>query len=501
MTIRKKRTVLWLILLLVAPGLAADLKGPYLGQRPPGAVPEVFAPGAISMPDSRETALALSPQGDGGYWFFSKNGDIYWRQAPVMEDKVLPGRDYSHGGSAARTGDWPQWRGPNRDGVSVETGLLKAWPAGGPPLAWEKAGLGEGYSSVAVVGDSIYATGTKDGNEICTGMDAAGSVKWQTDYGRAWKDKSTRSARCTPTVIGDRLYLITGYGDISCLDCAQGRVLWKGRGLDQFQGECHELQGVAESPLVVGDKVIFTAGGKQTSVVALDRTTGQTLWKSPSAGGTSCFISPIHLRLADRDVVVSGTSEALLGVSADTGEFAWTHRGVNWTVTPIYDDGRLYDGNNVFGIKASTEDVSVVWTQAAWASFGQFVRLGDRLYATVYEGQKWRGFACIDWQTGKTLYEDRTIREAAVTAADGLLYVYEHNGGRLLLVRPGEAGLEIAGSLRVAKGSGPHYAHPVISHGRLYVRHGDYLMTYDIRGSDSPGTLAKGPAADPSKNL
>jgi outer membrane protein assembly factor BamB len=221
-------------------------------------------------------------------------------------------------------------------------------------------------------------------------------------------------------------------------------------------------------------------------VVALDHSAGRTLWQSQSEGGTCCCISPIHIRQGDRNVIVTGTSQALLGVNADSGKIAWTHRGVNWTVTPIYDTGRLYDGNNVLAVTASPGDAPVVWTQAAWASFGHFIRLGNRLYGTVYEHDRPRGFACTDWQTGKILYEDRTIKEASVTSADGLLHVYEHNGGRLLLVRPGQTSLEVAGSFRVAQGKGPHYAHPVISHGRLYVRHGDFLMVYDLRRADLP---------------
>jgi hypothetical protein len=388
--------------------------------------------------------------------------------------------------SLVQAGDWPQWRGPNRDGVSTETGLLKTWPAEGPRLLWEKADLGEGYSSVAVVGDRIYATGTKDANEFCTALDPNGHIQWQQDYGRAWKEGANRSARCTPTVCGDRLYLITGYGDIGCLDRVKGRVLWKVRGLERFQGECHELQGHAESPLIVGDKVIFTAGGKRTSVVAMDCSTGRTLWESKSAGGTSCFISPIRIRSGDADVIVAGTAEALLGIDANTGGSAWTHHGVNWTVTPIYDDGRLYDGNNTLAVAPSSADVSVAWTSETKALFGHFVRLGDRLYGSMMGRENLFRFACFDWRTGKTLYESRGIKEASVTSADGLLYVYEHNGGRLLLVRPGQTSLELAGSFRITQGKGPHYAHPVISNGRLYVRHGDYLMVYDVRRADLP---------------
>jgi outer membrane protein assembly factor BamB len=242
--------------------------------------------------------------------------------------------------------------------------------------------------------------------------------------------------------------------------------------------------GLWRSLLVVGDKVIFTAGGTQTSVVALDRSTGNTVWKSPSQGGTSCFVSPICIQANNREVVVTATTEALLGIYADTGELAWKRRGVNWAVTPLYDNGRLYDGNNVFVLNGASADVSIAWTHTAKGAFGHFVRLGDRLYSGLTAEGKPCILTCTDWQTGKALYEVEGIHDVSLTAAEGLVYAYEHNGGRVLLIQPQETSARIVGSFRIQKGSGPHYAHPVISHGRLYLRHGDYLMAYDVRGKN-----------------
>ncbi|MGD8786695.1 MAG: PQQ-binding-like beta-propeller repeat protein [Phycisphaerales bacterium] len=384
--------------------------------------------------------------------------------------------------SVLQSADWPQWRGPNRDGISAETGLLKQWPPAGPPLLWEKAGLGEGYSSVAVVGDIIYATGKIDANEYCTALDLEGNVKWQTDYGRAWNKSDHRRARCTPTVSGNHLYLISGLGDVSCLNRNDGTVLWKVDGLKRFGGSGHEIQGIAESPLVVDNKVIFTAGGGRTSVTALNCSTGRTLWTSQSVGGTTCFVSPLRIKVNNRDMVIASTAEALIGVYADNGRIAWRNSDINWAVTPAYDNDCFYNGHKLFRISENSNQIQEIWTSELIAGQSHFIRLGNHLYGSMREPPG-MGFqlTCLDWQTGKVLYKIGRILNAALIAADGMLYSYEQGRGRVSLIRPGPEDAEIVGSFRISKGRGPYFAHPVISNGRLYIRHGDYLMVYDIR--------------------
>ncbi len=387
--------------------------------------------------------------------------------------------------SLVQSADWPQWRGPNRNGVSNETGLLKEWPEDGPPLLLEKAGLGEAYSSVAVIGDIIYATGKKDANEYCTALDIEGNIKWQTDYGRAWIKDAHRRARCTPTVIGNHIYLITGYGDISCLNRQDGTIIWKVDGPELFEGKGHEIQGFAESPLVVDNKVFFTAGGPKTSVVALERLSGDTLWTSECIGGEPCFISPIGIRINNRDVIVTSTAEKLIGVYADNGQIAWRNPDVNWAITPVYNNGCFYNGHKLFRIQGNSNEPQEVWTKEILGSMSHFVRLGERLYGSMGEqGQAYK-LTCLDWQTGNIQYSNENIRDASVISADGMLYTYEQNGGRVCLIKPGPENADIAGSFRITKGRGPHYAHPVIANGRLYMRHGDYLFVYDIRDKNS----------------
>ena len=387
--------------------------------------------------------------------------------------------------SLVQSADWPQWRGPNRDGVSSETGLLKEWPSEGPALLWEKAGLGEGYSSVAVVDEIIYTTGKKDANEYCTALDINGNVKWQTDYGRAWNKDTHRQARCTPTVLGNHIYLITGYGDISCLNRQDGSVIWKVKGLQRFEGEPQEYQGIAESPLVLDNKLFFTPGGEKTSMVALDRSNGQTLWTSESMGGTPCFVSPIRIRVNNRDMIVTCTSKALIGVYADTGRIAWRNPDINWAITPIYNDRCFYNGHKLLKISGNSNEAEEIWTSKLLAGMSHIVLLGDRIYGTMNEPNEANVLTCLDWKTGRVLYENREVRNAAIISAEGLLYCYEQNGGKVSLIKPGSESLEIVGTFRIRKGRGPHYAHPVISGGRLYMRHGDYLFAYDIKDKDA----------------
>lgn len=387
--------------------------------------------------------------------------------------------------SLVQSADWPQWRGPNRDGVSGETGLLKTWPEDGPSLLLEKAGLGEAYSSVAVIDDIIYTTGKKDANEYCTALDIEGNVKWQTDYGRAWIKDAHRRARCTPTVVGDRIYLITGYGDISCLNRQDGTVIWKIDGPKLFEGKGHEIQGFAESPLVIDNKVFFTPGGPKTSVVALERSNGDTLWTSKCIGGEPSFISPICVQSNNRDIIVTCTAEKFIGVYADNGQIAWRNSDIYSTITPIYKDGCLYNGHKLLKIPANPNEVHEIWTKEIQAGMSHFVRLGNRLYGAMGESNQGTILTCLDWQTGNVLYSNENIRDASIIAADGMLYCYEQNGGRVCLIKPGPENADIAGSFRITKGSGPHYAHPAISNGRLYMRHGDYLFVYNIRDKNN----------------
>src|SRR5882724_1567139 len=176
--------------------------------------------------------------------------------------------------AAQAGGNWPQWRGPNRDGISTETGLLKQWPTDGPPLVWKVAGAGTGYSSLAVANGRVYTLGLKGDREYVIAFDVAtGKQAWATAHGGAYRDDRGDGPRGTPTVDGDTLYALGGNGDLSSLDARAGRVNWTMNVLQKYGGSNIQW-GISESPLVIGEKVLVNAGGPGASIVALKKRMG-----------------------------------------------------------------------------------------------------------------------------------------------------------------------------------------------------------------------------------
>jgi len=199
-------------------------------------------------------------------------------------------------GSLCRGDDWPQFRGPNRDGKSAETGLLKTWPKGGPELLWSVDGLGIGFSSVAVAGGFVYTTGMIDGEGFLFAFDLAGNLKWKESYGPEWTG-SYKGVRTTPTVDDSRVYMFSGTGVMACFDAGSGKKLWDVDTLKKFDGE-NIRWGMSCSPLVDGNKVYCTPGGRKGTMVALDKMTGKTIWATTGLDEHSAYCSPILASLA-----------------------------------------------------------------------------------------------------------------------------------------------------------------------------------------------------------
>ncbi|HUQ68067.1 MAG TPA: PQQ-binding-like beta-propeller repeat protein, partial [Planctomycetaceae bacterium] len=226
--------------------------------------------------------------------------------------------------STSAPGDWPQHRGPHRDNISKETGLLKQWPDNGPPVDWKTDGLGEGYSSVAVVGDTIFTLGTRGREEALFALDAAnGSVKWSTPLGRIFQDGTGNGPRGTPTVDGDRVYALGGHGDLVCANTESGDVVWKMNILQEFGGN-NIVWGISESPLIDDDRLICTPGGRQATMVALNKLTGKPIWRSAIQGNPSAaYSSPIAINVGNVRQYVNFVHTAVVGVRASDGEPMW----------------------------------------------------------------------------------------------------------------------------------------------------------------------------------
>jgi outer membrane protein assembly factor BamB len=392
--------------------------------------------------------------------------------------------------------DWPQFRGPNRDGKSAETGLLKTWPPGGPRLLWSVKGLGIGFSSAAIAHGSVYTTGMLDGEGFLFAYDLAGRLRWKVSYGPEWR-KSYKGTRTTPTVDDDRVYIFSGLGRLACFDAETGRRIWSVDTLKKFDGR-NITWGMSGSPLIDGDKVYCTPGGKRGLIVALNKWTGKTIWATTGLNESSAYASPILIEDRGSRLVVNLVQKSVVGVSPDDGRLLWRVPFKcsfdTGAITPIYKDGRLFV-TSVVELDATTgglmlrlsDDLTTPtkkWTQPVLdGCHGGVVLVDGYLYGSNFDTITSGNWVCLDWNSGKVMYEARWAHnKGAIIYADGMLYCYAENSGEVALVKASPQRFDIVSSFRVTQGTGPHWAHPAISDGRLYIRHGDALMAYDIAG-------------------
>ena len=389
----------------------------------------------------------------------------------------------------ARGEDWPQFRGLNRDGKSPETGLLKEWPAEGPRLLWQAEGLGLGYTSPAVAGGMVYVNGIvgdkKEG--ALSAFDSAGKRRWQTSYGAEFDDPAYPGTRSAPTVDGARLYQFSGKGMLLCLDAQTGTVQWS-RDLPAAFGGAAPRCGFAGAPLVHKDTVICTPGGKDAALVALDKRTGKTVWTSAGFTDQSAYCSPILVKRGALTLVVTVTARHVVGIDADSGQPVWsqpfdtTAEDPNHSVSPVCQDDWLYitsghrEGGQMYTLSPDARETAPAWTDTVLNTLhGGLLFIDGFVYGSSSRG-KW---VCLEAKSGRVLYETTGVGMGSAVCADGMLYCYGEKG-TMALVRATPTAHEIVSKFKVAQGEGPHWAHPVISGGRLYIRHGDMLMVYSI---------------------
>ena len=399
-------------------------------------------------------------------------------------------------GFCAFAADSPQFRGANRTGIFEETGLLKTWPEEGPAKLWTVNGLGVGYSSALVHKDHVYVTGTlAEQDSFVFVLDMTGKVLDKIPYGKETSAEAAPGARSTPTIDGDRMYILSGLGVISCIDLPTKKVVWQVNILERFGGQNNEWH-LAESLLVDGDRVICTPGGPDAAMAALDKNTGDTVWVTKGLTDTASYVAPLLVNHNGRRVIFTETSKFLICVDADKGDLLWKHEHITeydiHAVTPIYKDGCLYyvggykSGGGMLELSKDATSYTVKWqdTQLDCQHHG-VVLLGDHIYGASHHrggGQ----MVCLEWATGKVAWTDKAITQAMVVAADGMIYTYEGpKRGVVSLVKPSPAGLERVSKFAVTEGTREHWAHPTIANKRLYIRHGDALMCYDV-GAKQP---------------
>ena len=397
--------------------------------------------------------------------------------------------------------DWPQWRGPNRDGVSTEKGLLKQWPAEGPKLLWRVNDAGGGYSTPAVAGDRMYLLGNEGMDNEFVAARSAGDGKplWQVRLGKVGNPNQRPpypGARSTPTVAGNVLYALGSDGDFVALQAADGNELWRKNLRKDFGGK-PGVWAYSESPLVDGDVVVVTPGGADATIVALDRKTGNVKWKGAVPGGDeAAYSSIIATEIGGKKQYVQFLQRGLVGVDAETGKFLWryekTAQGSPANIpTPVTRDGFVYSSTSRGGggmVKLTAEGDAVkaeqVYAEAKLpTAIGGAVLVGDHLYGT--SGQ---GLMCVEFKTGKQAWFDRSVGPGAVLFADGMLYVFGENSGETALVEATPEAYREKG--RFTPPDAPprergkkSWAYPVVANGKLYLRDWDTVWCYDVRGA------------------
>ena len=385
--------------------------------------------------------------------------------------------------------DSPQFRGPTRDGIFPEKGLLKSWPADGPALAWKVDGVGQGYSSVAVVGGTIYVPGMQDDKQgYIIAVDEAGKEKWRVTYGPETLDNMAPGARSTPTVDGDRLYIMSGRGVLTCMSAQDGKQVWQVDIRNKFNGQT-VTWGFAESVLIDGDMVFATPGGPDAAVVALNKMTGDTIWTSKGFGEASAYCSPAIFTFGGNKVLVTMTAKSVDGFDAKTGKPLWSHGHATdydiHAVTPavagniVYYTGGYGSGGGALEISPDGSSAKPIWSDKNLDCQHHGVVVVDGyVYGTGHNNNK---LMCLEMASGKLMWSTDEVTQGDILFADGMLYVYEGpKKGVVSLIKPSPEKFERVSSFAVPKGKDKHWAHPAIANGKLYVRYAGTLYAYDI---------------------
>ncbi len=378
-----------------------------------------------------------------------------------------------------------QWRGPNRDGKYLSTGLLTSWPQDGLKLLWHIDGLGEGHASAVVTKNKIFTAGTIEeiGYIFCFSLD--GKLQWKVSYGPEWTE-SWPGTRSTPLFVDGKLYMLSAFGNLICMDAADGKMIWEVDLFTEYDGR-NIKWGVTENLLADGDVLYVTPGGEKDNVLALNRNTGTLIWSSPGKGELSAYCSPALIKLPKRTLLVTQTANSILGIDTKDGTLLWSHPQPNkWSVhanTPYYQDGYLYcvsgygQGGIQLQLAADGSAKQEMWRNTTIDNrMGGFIVLGDRIYGS---GDSKQGWACVDWKNGEDVTSEQMAGRGVVIYADGLLYCY-NDSGEFVLANPTPTALQKISSFEIPFGEDQHWAHPVITDGKLYIRHGGSLMVYDV---------------------
>jgi outer membrane protein assembly factor BamB len=401
------------------------------------------------------------------------------------------------------------WRGPDRNGIFKETGLLKIWPSDGPELIWETMDAGKGYSAPVVVGNRIYLTGLNEAEDKETFMAYTinGEKIYEIEYGNPWTF-SFPETRTTPAIVNGKAYVISGSGEIVCIETHDGTIVWKVDGGKKFERLTGNW-GTAESPLVFDNKVIYTPAGDQTTMVALNAQAGEIVWKTKSLGDIGAYMSPVLITYKGKQQIIGSTAIHIMGVNPDNGDIEWTFKdwgvppeplpeeyvqgnaiGANVAVnTPLFKEGRIFFSHaEVGGFMLQLDDnltkTTLLWnTDSIGTDIGGYVLVDGIIYGANYITNSKGDWVAVDWDTGDLKYKEEWEGKSkgSIVTADGMLYCCDERRGFVALVAPNPKKFDIVSEFRIAKGEGPLWAHPVVNNGVLYIRRGSALMAYKIK--------------------
>ena len=395
-------------------------------------------------------------------------------------------------GTALAT-DWPEFRGPARDDISRETGLLKQWPKEGPALAWKLNGLGGGYSGVSVAGKLLFTMGDRGGKELVIAVSLATHKEvWATEVGEAFQNANGAGPRCTPTVDGTFLYSLTPQGELLCLQITDGKVVWRKNLKADFGGRMMSGWGYSESPLVDGKNVICTPGGSQGSVLALNKQTGALAWQSKEITDSASYSSLYPIEFGGKRQYIQLSDKHVYAVAADSGKVLWQAARDGRTAvipTPVFKDGIVFVtsgygvGCNAFKVTAQGDTFTAeqIYANKDMADHhGGVILVGDYVYGHSDTGGKLK---CLELKTGKVVWEDKCVGKGSVTCADGMLYVRAESGaGAVALVEATPDGYKEAGRFdQPERSRNNSWPHPVVADGKLYLRDQDLLLCYDVK--------------------
>ena len=380
-----------------------------------------------------------------------------------------------------------EWRGENRTGIYNEQGLLKSWGENGPELLWHYDKLGDGHSSVAISKGKLYITGMTDGKGSLYVFDFNGKLLNKIMYGDEWT-VNYNGTRATPIINDGKIYIISGVGDLICLNENNLNVIWRRNIFNDFDSK-NIAWGINESPLIIGEKIIATPGGKKHNIVALDKNNGELIWSSPGKGDLSAYCSPLYIGDQEVPLIVTITAENIVGLEAATGKMLWSHESKNknsiHSNTPVYANNRILctsvdKGCTMLQLSDGGRKSEVVWEIPVLDNMmGAMVKIGGYIYGSG-SGYKEKFWYCVDWETGEIIYKDPKLTAGVTIAADNRLYCYTDKG-EMALVDATPEKFEIVGKFPITMGTDQHWAHPVIYQGVLYVRHGNTLMAYKIK--------------------